>query len=197
LEPTNHHHHHDYDDVWWRQFSSIQQGLFVSGLSLGALLGSHLILHYFSNKIGRRMELRLCAILYLVGTGLNVLSGTVLRETSYGFYSLFLGRLVFGMGVGFIMHGVRTLPYLLEWSFFFVISFSLAVLHPYLIYLPTYTCASSIDYDLLGPCLHGRNVSSANSRCRLIGQGNSDCRWNCFGICHWKLPVEKSSTLDR
>jgi MFS family permease len=101
LEPTEHHHH-----VWWRQFSSIQQGLFVSGLSLGALLGSHLILHYLSNKIGRRMELRLCAIFYLVGTCLNVLSGTVLRETSYGFYSLFLGRLVFGMGVGFIMHGV-------------------------------------------------------------------------------------------
>lgn len=96
------------DDVWWNTFGSVQQGLFVSAMSLGALCGSHLVLMHLSNKIGRRMEIRLCSIFYLVGTFFNVLSGTVFRSVSFGFYLLFLGRLIYGMGVGFIMHGVRT-----------------------------------------------------------------------------------------
>lgn len=97
----------DEDLVWWHQFSSVQQGLFVSALSLGALVGSHLVLMYFSQTIGRRMELRICATLYILGTFLNVLSGTWLRFSvpEVGFMALFLGRILFGMGVGFIMHG--------------------------------------------------------------------------------------------
>lgn len=104
------HHHHSYNDddahnIWWTDFGSVQQGLFVSALSLGALLGSHLVLMYFSHTMGRRTELRVCAVLYIVGTVLNVASGTVLKHASIGFYVLFLGRLTFGMGVGFVMHG--------------------------------------------------------------------------------------------
>ena len=91
--------------VWWRKISSVQQGLLVSALSLGALLGSHLVLMYLSHRIDRRMELRLCAALYLVGTSLNVLSGTWLKSFAWGFSVLFVGRCIFGMGVGFIMHG--------------------------------------------------------------------------------------------
>jgi MFS family permease len=104
----------DFQSYWWKShhFGKVQQGLFVSALSLGALIGSHLVLMYLCNKIGRRTEIRLCAVLYLMGTVCNVLAGTVLAETSnhtwggLGFYSLFLGRLLFGTGVGFIMHGV-------------------------------------------------------------------------------------------
>lgn len=97
------------EDVWWRSISSnnIQQGLFVSSLSLGALIGSHIVLMYLARFIGRRTEIRLSASLYLLGTVLNVMSGTVLKQSSewVGFSCLILGRLLFGSGVAFIMHG--------------------------------------------------------------------------------------------
>jgi MFS family permease len=105
----------DDERLWWSTFPKVQQGLFVSALSLGALVGSHLVLMYLSHIVGRRMEIRICSILYIFGTFLNVLSGTTLAETNnywwggVGFYSLFLGRLLFGVGVGFIMHGVSIL----------------------------------------------------------------------------------------
>ncbi len=81
------------------EISSVQQGLLVSAVSLGALIGSHLV--FLSHSIGRRMELRVCGILYLVGNALNVVSGT----WRHSFGLLFVGRMIFGVGVGFIMHG--------------------------------------------------------------------------------------------
>ena len=66
---------HDVSSMWWSDMSSMQQGLFVSGLSLGALMGSHLVLVYLSRTIGRRMELRLAAILYAASGFLNAMSG--------------------------------------------------------------------------------------------------------------------------
>lgn len=101
--------------VWWTNLSPTRQGLLVSGRSLGALIGSHLVLMYFSQKIGRRMELRLCAIFYVVGAFFNVMSGTFLKYFStLGFLSLFLGRILYGIGVGFAMHGAPA--YLAEMS---------------------------------------------------------------------------------
>lgn len=92
--------------VWWSEFTSLQQGLFVSALSLGALIGSHLmILSLFSKNMGRRMELRVAASLYIVGTLINVASGTLLQSNDAGLYALFFGRILFGIGVGFVMHG--------------------------------------------------------------------------------------------
>jgi MFS family permease len=91
--------------VWWQDMGSLQQGLFVSALSLGALLGSHLVLMSFSQRIGRRLELQMCSILYLVGTAWNVAAGTWLKSSVLGFYSLLLGRIIFGIGVAFVMHG--------------------------------------------------------------------------------------------
>lgn len=97
------------DTHWWtsaENFTTTQQGLFVAGLSLGGLLGSHLIFMYLSQLgLGRRPELRYSALLYLLGSGLNVVSGTVLQEnTVLGFYTLLWGRIVYGMGVGLVMH---------------------------------------------------------------------------------------------
>lgn len=98
---------------WWKHFhhSTFQQGLFVSAVSLGALLGSHLVLVYLTDRIGRRCEIRACAVLYLIGTLLNVISGTILSQSSetVGFSILICGRLVYGIGVGFIMHGVSSI----------------------------------------------------------------------------------------
>lgn len=102
-------------EVWWTNLSATRQGLIVSGLSLGALIGSHIVLVFLSKHVGRRMELRLSAIFYVLGAFLNVLSGTVLKEhLIWGFLSLFLGRVVYGIGVGFVMHGAPA--YLAEMS---------------------------------------------------------------------------------
>lgn len=98
-------------DHWWHHFSKVQQGLFVSCLALGALIGSHIVLVFLSQSIGRRKEIRIAATLYIFGAMLNVMSGTVLSTTGvnkYGFgwglTSLLTGRLLYGAGVGFIMH---------------------------------------------------------------------------------------------
>jgi len=51
---------------WWNKFHShhtLQQGLFVSATSLGALLGSHIVLFHLVKHIGRRTEIRTCAVL--------------------------------------------------------------------------------------------------------------------------------------
>lgn len=103
MSPTSSH-------FWWSTLKSQHalQGLIVSALSLGGLVGSHIVLFHLAKVIGRRAEIRVCAILYLVGTALNVASGTILSTTSVGLYTLVLGRFVFGLGVGFIMHGVST-----------------------------------------------------------------------------------------
>jgi MFS family permease len=94
---------------WWHdqilgfQTSAWQQGLVVAAVSLGAMAGSHFSFCY-SERMGRRMELRIAAILYIVGTLSNVLSGTSLRYCStMGLAALIAGRFVFGVGVGFVM----------------------------------------------------------------------------------------------
>lgn len=100
----------DCKDCWYKNLhhSPIQQGLLVSAVSLGALIGSHIVLVFLVQRIGRRCEIRTCSVLYLIGTFLNVLSGTILQDSipMIGFSCLILGRLIYGVGVGFIMHGV-------------------------------------------------------------------------------------------
>ena len=131
-------------DNWWHKFPKLQQGLFISSLAFGALIGSHIVLTFLVNSIGRRKEIRIAATLYIVGAMLNVMSGTILATTSvfqwppkwyakngdgsdeyysyeytslgfgWGFTSLLMGRLLYGAGVGFIMHGAPT--YMAEMS---------------------------------------------------------------------------------
>lgn len=82
------------------------QGLLIGAVSAGALLGSHIVLFHAgaSGRLGRRMELRIAAILYLLGCTLNVASGTLLKHVGrLGWGALILGRLLFGVGVGFVM----------------------------------------------------------------------------------------------
>ena len=100
-------------NVWWYYFPKWQQGLLISTLALGALIGSHIVLVYLAQTVGRRKELRIAAFLYVVGAMLNVMSGTILSTskindhgTSLGFLILLSGRLFYGAGVGFVMHGV-------------------------------------------------------------------------------------------
>ena len=102
----------DDNDCWWSKFAdnTLEQGLFVSAVLLGALVRSHIVLFHLVRIIGRRAEIRISAVLYLVGTMLNVASGTLLRNSPEvaGFSCLMLGRLLYGCGVGFTMHGVSS-----------------------------------------------------------------------------------------
>ena len=74
-------------DVWWYKMPSWQQGLLVSALALGGLIGSHIVLVYLSNSIGRRKEIRIAATLYVVGAMMNVMS---VSKSKYPMYPQFV-----------------------------------------------------------------------------------------------------------
>jgi hypothetical protein len=103
-------------DNWWHHFGSAQQGLLVSSVALGALIGSHIVLVYLAKSIGRRKEIRVAASLYVVGAMITVMSGTIWANTrpSLGMTTLMVGRILYGTGVGFTMHGAPT--YMAEMS---------------------------------------------------------------------------------
>lgn len=105
------------DRYWWHNFPKVQQGLMVSCLALGALIGSHIVLTYLANSIGRRKEIRIAATLYIVGSMFNVMSGTLLATSNvfshnvnfgWGLVLLLTGRLLYGVGVAFAMHSAPT-----------------------------------------------------------------------------------------
>ena len=103
-------------DTWWHHFGMGQQGLLVSSVALGALIGSHIVLVYLSKSIGRRKEIRVAASLYVVGAMVTVMSGTILANVrpGMGMATLIAGRILYGAGVGFTMHGAPT--YMAEMS---------------------------------------------------------------------------------
>lgn len=79
--------------------SPLLQGLLTSGSLFGALLGT-LLSFAAAGPLGRRGELLLASVLYLLGTLLCFFAPTgenMLR-------SVFLGRGVYGIGVAFAMH---------------------------------------------------------------------------------------------
>ncbi|GKC53070.1 D-xylose-proton symporter-like protein 3, chloroplastic [Tanacetum coccineum] len=80
----------------WFNLSAVQLGLVVSGSLYGALFGSILV-YPIADFLGRKRELLLAALLYLLG-------GSV---TSYapGLNVLLLGRVLYGLGIGLAMHG--------------------------------------------------------------------------------------------
>jgi len=114
--------------VWWHNFGSDnqdsnneetsttiftmmsgaqQKGLFIASMSLGALLGSHLVLfHGGAPFLGRRLELRLAAVLYLLGSLFQMASGTsyLAHSHTWGWPALLTGRTLLGMGIGWVMH---------------------------------------------------------------------------------------------
>lgn len=104
-------------ETWWHHFGTGQQGLLVSSVALGALIGSHIVLVYLAKSIGRRKEIRVAASLYVIGAMMTVMSGTMLATTVQpwlGMATLIAGRILYGAGVGFTMHGAPT--YMAEMS---------------------------------------------------------------------------------
>ncbi|KAI3954613.1 hypothetical protein MKW98_019744 [Papaver atlanticum] len=80
----------------WFNLSSIQLGLVVSGSLYGAFIGSILI-HPIADFLGRRRELIIAAMLYMLG-GLTTGFAPTLNV-------LILGRFLYGLGIGLAMHG--------------------------------------------------------------------------------------------
>ncbi|KAG9454585.1 hypothetical protein H6P81_007489 [Aristolochia fimbriata] len=82
--------------VTWYNLSSIELGLVVSGSLYGALAGS-LLVYPIADFLGRRRELIIAALLYIIGGLVTGFSPTL--------SILILGRLVYGVGIGLAMHG--------------------------------------------------------------------------------------------
>ncbi|GMI97127.1 plastidic sugar transporter [Hibiscus trionum] len=80
----------------WFNLSAVQLGLVVSGSLYGALLGSILV-YPIADFLGRRRELIIAALLYLLGG--------VLTASAPDLSVLLVGRLLYGLGIGSAMHG--------------------------------------------------------------------------------------------
>lgn len=80
----------------WFNLSAVQQGLVVSGSLYGALFGS-IIVFPIADFLGRRRELLIAATLYAIG-GLTT-------AFAPGLEVLLIGRLLYGLGIGWAMHG--------------------------------------------------------------------------------------------
>ncbi|XP_073140298.1 D-xylose-proton symporter-like 3, chloroplastic isoform X2 [Henckelia pumila] len=80
----------------WFNLSAVQLGLVVSGSLYGALLGS-LTVYPLADFLGRRRELIIASLLYL--------SGGLLTAYAPGLEVLLIARLVYGFGIGMVMHG--------------------------------------------------------------------------------------------
>eukprot|EP00268_Persea_americana_P002492 TRINITY_DN10751_c0_g1_i1.p1 TRINITY_DN10751_c0_g1~~TRINITY_DN10751_c0_g1_i1.p1 ORF type:complete len:506 (-),score=94.63 TRINITY_DN10751_c0_g1_i1:392-1909(-) len=79
----------------WYDLSSVEIGLVVSGSLYGALIGSALAFTV-ADFLGRRRELIVSSLLYLVGALLTALAPN--------FPIMVIGRFVFGIGIGLAMH---------------------------------------------------------------------------------------------
>ena len=79
----------------WYSLSSIQTGLVASGSLYGALLGSVLAFN-IADFLGRRKELMLAALLYILGAAVTGFAPN--------FAIVVAGRLIFGLGIGLSMH---------------------------------------------------------------------------------------------
>lgn len=83
----------------WYALSTTETGLVVS-LSLGgALLGSGFAF-VWGDDLGRRKELIMGGLLYMAGAGLVCAS----PQNDYGLPLVLIGRLLYGLGIGFSMH---------------------------------------------------------------------------------------------
>ncbi|KAI5427578.1 hypothetical protein KIW84_032833 [Lathyrus oleraceus] len=86
--------------ITWYNLDSVQIGLLTSGSLYGALIGFVLAFN-IADFLGRRRELIVAALLYLVGALITALAPT--------FLVLVAGRLVFGIGIGLVC------SFLCEW----------------------------------------------------------------------------------
>jgi len=100
--------------------SPLKKGWIVSSPSAGALLGTAILMYVDGGEvttrrlkpIGRKTELRYAGLLYLMGGFLEYVSGnynsTGMSSVLSPFVVLSIGRWIYGIGIGFAMHGGPT-----------------------------------------------------------------------------------------
>ncbi|XP_059667391.1 D-xylose-proton symporter-like 2 [Cornus florida] len=81
--------------ITWYDLSSVDIGLITSGSLYGALIGSVLAFN-IADLLGRRRELFVSAVLYLVGALITAVAPDLVV--------MVIGRFVFGIGIGLAMH---------------------------------------------------------------------------------------------
>lgn len=84
--------------------SSFLQGAITAVGMVGAMLSS-LYCFQVADILGRRMELLIAATLYAGGAAIEFISGDASFDSTSGITTLMIGRLVYGFGCGFCMHG--------------------------------------------------------------------------------------------
>ncbi|KAL1550626.1 Vacuolar glucose transporter 1 [Salvia divinorum] len=84
-----------FSGISWYNLSSLQVGLITSGSLYGALIGSILAFNV-ADFLGRRKELIVSAVTYLVGGLLTALAPS--------FALMVIGRFIYGIGIGLAMH---------------------------------------------------------------------------------------------
>lgn len=84
--------------------SSVLQGIITSVMMLGAMFGS-MTCFAVADSLGRRRSLLLASFLFFVGACVEFLSGKSTWDAQTGITVLILGRLIYGYGCGFAMHG--------------------------------------------------------------------------------------------
>ncbi|CAI0559645.1 unnamed protein product [Linum tenue] len=84
-----------FSGISWYNLSSVEVGLITSGSLYGALIGSILAFN-IADFLGRRKELILSAVLYLVGA--------LITAVAPNLAILIIGRVLFGTGIGLAMH---------------------------------------------------------------------------------------------
>ena len=91
---------------WWAAMNdnTLLQGFVTAVTSLGAAIGSG-ICFKVERVLGRRRELLVAACLYAFGGTLEFISGGSGFAGDVGIPILVAGRVFYGVGVGFAMHG--------------------------------------------------------------------------------------------
>ena len=97
----------EYAGVHWGDSvanSSFLQGVITSMATLGALFGS-MTCFQVADILGRRRSLLLASSLFICGAILETASGHSTWNARTGVAVLLVGRLIYGFGCGFAMHG--------------------------------------------------------------------------------------------
>jgi len=77
------------------QFSALEKGFFSSLNLIGATISS-LVCFRFADSLGRKLEVQIGAVLYVLGASIAALSPVL--------WGIYVGFTVYGLGIGFAMH---------------------------------------------------------------------------------------------
>jgi len=89
---------------WYHKMEDpvLQSALTVSSIA-GAFIGSVLVFPV-ADSLGRRRELIFGAFLYIIGAMLSTASSFLVSNAAAGLTLIFVGRWIYGIGIGFVMH---------------------------------------------------------------------------------------------